>query len=138
KDPARARDALLIYQDGLATTKKLADADPSNRLWQTYLFYGDANIGDALAVLGDLDGALSSYQAALRMAENVAAAQPSSPDAQRGLMLVYWRLGTLSAGANSQTLRRAQLASAHKLAEQLRQAGSLNAEQQDWPSLIQQ
>ena len=58
-------------------------------------------MGDVLVAQGDLAGALRAFQASLKIAERLAAADPSNAGWQRDLWVSYWRMAHICESTGS-------------------------------------
>jgi tetratricopeptide (TPR) repeat protein len=85
--------ALAAYRESLAVMRRLADADPSNALWQCDLSVSHNKVGDVLRAQGDLAEAQAAYRESLAVVRRLADADPSNPDWQRDLSVSQEKIG---------------------------------------------
>jgi tetratricopeptide (TPR) repeat protein len=85
--------ALAAYRESLAVMRRLADADPSNALWQCDLSVSHNKVGDVLRAQGDLAEALAAYRESLAARRRLAEADPSNAVWQRDLSVSQEKIG---------------------------------------------
>lgn len=90
----------LTYLDSLSKEAK-DDASLQRELATTYVKIGDIQGNSNTENLGDLTGAMASYQKALKLRQNLAAAQPQNSDLQSELAKIHMRIGNLLADMSS-------------------------------------
>lgn len=131
-------EVLQRCQTDLHLIKQRAARDPSNVQCQHDEWVSENKIGDILALQGVLTGARHHYQTGLDVIQRLAAADPSNACWQRDVVVSYFKLGILDISSQPGLERVQLLSKALQLAENLQQAGHLEAQQQAWPAVIRQ
>jgi hypothetical protein len=90
---ARQVAHLMLQED-----ERQAAVDPANTQWQRDLSFSHIKLGDTATSTGDLDIALSHFQAALYIIQRLTDTDPTNPQWQRDLEYVQERLRELSGG----------------------------------------
>jgi tetratricopeptide (TPR) repeat protein len=82
-------EALDAYQQKLAISKRLAEQDKTNSVWQRDLADSYERLGDVLPAQGKLPEALDVYQQGLAIAKRLAEQDKSNTGWQRDLAVSY-------------------------------------------------
>jgi tetratricopeptide (TPR) repeat protein len=89
----RLQEAMDVYQQGLATAKRLTEQDKSNANWQRELVASYERVGNALVVQGKLPEALDAYEHGLNSQRTLAEQNMSNAGWQRDLSASYDNVG---------------------------------------------
>ena len=87
--------AIDCYQRYHDVSRKLAESDPKNTVWQRDLSVSHNKIGDVQVAQGDLGRALSSYEVGLAIAAKLAAGDPGNAEWQRDLSVSHEKIGNV-------------------------------------------
>jgi tetratricopeptide (TPR) repeat protein len=93
RDQGDLDGALKAYRESLSVSRRLAQTDPSNAIWQHDLSVNQERIGDVLRDQGDLDGALAAYRESLALIRGLTQTDPSNALWQRGLSVSHNKFG---------------------------------------------
>ncbi|MFZ4603881.1 MAG: hypothetical protein ACOYM8_15665 [Caulobacterales bacterium] len=91
----RQVEALTSFREGLAVIRKLRVADPARVRWRRDENVTLTRLGDVLLAMDDREGAHDAFSQASRIAEDVAAACPSSKVIARERRITWEKLGDL-------------------------------------------
>ncbi len=92
--PRTASGALAAYEESLAITRRLADTDKNNAVWQRDIAVGLNKMGDVKFFAGDdAKGALAAYDESLAIARHLAKANTNNAHLQRDLSVVLDKIG---------------------------------------------
>lgn len=134
---AAQRAALMRFEKALAIRKELLAADPGNRELKRRTAVDLSFIGYALWAIGDLTGdhsnyddALTNFEKSYETARDIAAAEPTDTQAQRGLAAALANVAEKEALLNNPTAGRDHLLEARQILRKLADADPDNLEAQ--------
>jgi tetratricopeptide (TPR) repeat protein len=115
--------AQQLFTQALEIREQFAAANPSaasiDAQAQRDLFFNLEKLGDLQVQAGDLAGAQQRFAQALKISEQLAAANPSSNEAQRDLSIILEKLGDLQVQAGDLAGAQQRFVQALKISEQL-------------------
>jgi tetratricopeptide (TPR) repeat protein len=88
--------AAMSYEEGIAISQHLVNADPGNAGWQNDLALLHDRIGNVQFPQGDLIGALKSYRASAAIGERLAESHPAILDMQTNLAASHSKIGDVA------------------------------------------
>jgi hypothetical protein len=109
-------------------------SESSHGLYDAFISYSHAKVGDVRLAAGDRAGALATYEESLTNMRKLAAADPGNSEWQADLVVSLYKIST----AYDPSRARAALREALAVAETLAREGKLAANRQNWPQPLRE